>query len=186
MGSLCCPGRNVGTHLGNGSQATHQGFFGLVSLQTARFRGQESHIVFLYLGIFLIKIFSIERFMTEPQEGPQLKSSSTCSCPGVCTSWYCACLDRDADFEVEGTMASDHKALVKVILRPLSRDNLASGIKEKLVQMWPQGPGQRHPQATHHEISVKLVQTWPRGPGHGHPQATHQITWPVGSVWNWC
>ena len=29
-------------------------------------------------------------------------------------------------------MASDHKALVKVILRPVNRDNLASRIKEEM------------------------------------------------------
>ncbi|XP_076449273.1 tereporin-Ca1-like [Babylonia areolata] len=39
---------------------------------------------------------------------------------------------RDADFEVEGIMGSDHKAVVKVILRPQDPKNFARSIKEKM------------------------------------------------------
>ncbi|KAL8577240.1 hypothetical protein ACOMHN_034266 [Nucella lapillus] len=39
----------------------------------------------------------------------------------------------DGDFEVEGIMGSDHKAVVKVILRPLDPDNLAPRMKERMM-----------------------------------------------------
>ncbi|KAK7102359.1 hypothetical protein V1264_020589 [Littorina saxatilis] len=40
---------------------------------------------------------------------------------------------RDIDFELEVIMSSDHKALIKVIFRPVNMDNLAPNINEQML-----------------------------------------------------